>query len=101
MNDIETKLHKAMKGALLSAEEKSDIVVTGNIEQLSETLIQAIKPVYSGEIFSPEELFLFSQLASECAKNDKAFYGELESVTGFNQIKLIDLANKLKSLSGL
>ncbi len=101
MKDIHQLLSSKILEFLIANDEKGSIVITENAAAITEDLVNTIQSAYSGEIFSPQELFLFSQLAYECSTNKQVFQGELKSVTGYDSEQLTQVAKKLRTLSGV
>ncbi|WP_130466536.1 hypothetical protein [Corticibacter populi] len=84
MRDIQIELNNNIVSALCEAEAAGDIVICTTAPQQTASLIsEKIRAVFTGEIFSPEELLALSGLISQ-AVSDKRFYDwEMPTLIGY------------------
>ncbi|WDD98275.1 hypothetical protein [Thalassomonas actiniarum] len=102
MKDINTDLNDKIASTLLVLEEGSDIVITtANMQEIVTKITNAIKEVYAGEVFTPNELFVLSLLAHEASKNESMFQGELQAITGFDRVEMAVFSKKIRALTGM
>ena len=100
MEDIEQSLKLAIEEALHSIEASGDIVITSaSLGDATKLIAEKTKSVYTGNIFTPEEMVILRQLAAEAAQNDKLFCGELQATTGYTKEEMLQFSEKLREFT--
>lgn len=102
MRDIQQALADAIVSALAHAEGAGELVIcTGAPVQIADRISESVRGVYSGGIFSPEELFALSALIFH-ATSDKRFYDwEMPVLLGYTAEQMAELGNRIRQLSSL
>lgn len=99
MKNLNSLLIEKIKLGLLECEQKEELVVTSTVpDKAAKVIADRVKEAYVDPLFSPDELVILRLLASEAVRNEKLFYGELESITGYSKKQMNDFSNKLREL---
>ncbi len=102
MKNIQPILIDAITKALLEAEDTGDLVIaTSTPTSVSASIAEKVQEVFTGDIFSPEELLALSQLIYH-ATADKRFYDwEMPTLIGYTVEEMKELGDRLRSLTTL
>ncbi|MES2672555.1 MAG: hypothetical protein V4673_19330 [Pseudomonadota bacterium] len=102
MKDIRRELINSIVSALRKAEDAGDIVIcTTTPELIANPIYDSVRTVFTGDIFSPEELFALSKLISQ-ATSDKRFYDwEMPTLIGYTADEMAELGERIRQLTAL
>ena len=102
MKNIRRELINSIVSALRQAEDAGDIVIcTTTPELIANPISDSVRTVFTGDIFSPEELFALSKLISQ-ATSDKRFYDwEMPTLIGYTADEMAELGERIRQLTAL
>lgn len=102
MRDIQRELINSIVSALREAEDAGDIVIcTAAPERAADLISEKVRAVFTGDIFSPEELFALSGLISQ-AVSDKRFYDwETPTLLGYTAEEMTELGSRIRQMTAL
>lgn len=102
MRDIQRELINSIASALREAEDAGDIVIcTTTPERTADLISEKVRAVFTGDLFSPEELFALSGLISQ-AVSDKRFYDwEMPTLLGHSAEEMAELGRRIRHLTAL
>lgn len=102
MRDIHQQLINGIASGLRKAEESGDIVICSATPDRTAILISnKAREVFTGNVFSPEELLALSGLIFH-AVADKRFYDwEMPTLIGYTADDLAELGDRIRQLSTL
>lgn len=102
MKDIRREIINSIFSALRKAEDAGDFVICTTTPELTANLISdGVRTVFTGDIFSPEELFALSKLISQ-ATSEKRFYDwEMPTLIGYTADEMAALGERIRQLTAL
>jgi hypothetical protein len=101
MADATQSIKDAIAEALVSSEEKGDIVIaTSSIHNVTEPMAEAVKAVYAG-IFTNQELAALSNLVFQATSDTNFYDWEMPTLIGYTREEMQKLGKKLRELATL
>ena len=102
MEELDSRLLKAISNALVQCEENSDLVITTSVvNKISDVIAEKVKEEYSGGIISPEETLGVATLIFHAIENKKFFDWEMPTLCGYSAEEFDTIARKLRGSVGI
>ncbi len=99
MKDINKNLIEAITESLQECEESGDLVIAiSTPATISCRISEKVREVYSGELFTPEELLALSSLIFHAASDKKFYDWEMPTLTGYTAERMQELGRKIREL---
>ena len=101
MEDICPKLISAIENALVQSEVLGDLVITVPPRVIAERIDKEVRQVFTGNIFSPEELMAVAALIMQATANRSFYDWEMPTLVGYTAEEMSALGAKLRELTAL
>jgi hypothetical protein len=99
MKDIDNVLVEAITSALHESELSGDLVIsTSTPASVSRRISKGVREVFTGDLFSPEELLALSSLIFHATSNKNFYDGEMHTLTGYTAEEMGGLGKKIREL---
>lgn len=100
MREIQAELVKSIVSALYRAEEAGDIVIcTGAPHGVAELISEEVRSVFTGELFTPQELHWLSSLISSVVLNKQFCNIQFPTLSGCRPEEMQALGEKIRALT--